>query len=307
MASKRQKQLETQPETQNTVTISKKKKKAGNSGSGELSPSYTDDDNDTVREMDEIDQVIKSDGIVFSYDATIEKYKVVAFYKSKTHRVFKIVTVDGKSNSWRNVTALSDPRINDDKKAVFANGCLNWLTHDRYGCGGSKADKGKILSLDVSKEKFYAIDYPKGVSDKCKLMEMGGSLCFLDYEDEEKESKRTPRNEWLEFSVDIMQNNNVPELFKDFENSSCFALVKDPTLKIIFWTTIERVFDVPNERGHISSYDPEIYSYDVELKTFSLICEHGGRIYVKWDLNSLLLFQSTIAVQTSTELLLCNS
>ncbi|MCL7045826.1 hypothetical protein MKW94_011690 [Papaver nudicaule] len=249
MASKRQKQLETQPETQNTVTISKKKKKAGNSGSGEVcdSQSLPRDiiTNDIltrvpVDKMDEIDQVIKSDGIVF---------------------------------------------CNAD----------------------TKEEKGKILSLDVSKEKFYAIDYPKGVSDKCKLMEMGGSLCFLDYEDEEKESKRTPRNEWLEFSVDIMQNNNVPELFKDFENSSCFALVKDPTLKIIFWTTIERVFDVPNERGHISSYDPEIYSYDVELKTFSLICEHGGRIYVKWDLNSLLLFQSTIAVQTSTELLLCNS
>ncbi|XP_026389236.1 putative F-box protein At2g02030 [Papaver somniferum] len=127
-----------------------------------------------------------SNGIIgkryhLAYDAATEKYKVVCFYKRKRGFIFKIVTVDVKSDSWRNVVDLSSPCLLDDYEAVFANGSLNWLTHDRYDMGGCKADQGKTLSLDVSEEKFYKIDYPKGVPDKSHLLEMGGSLCFLAY------------------------------------------------------------------------------------------------------------------------------
>ncbi|MCL7049131.1 hypothetical protein MKW94_011975 [Papaver nudicaule] len=237
-----------------------------------------------------------------AYDAVNEKFKVVCCYQGKQWFIFKIVTVDAKNDSWRYIVAPSYPRLVYAHEVVFANGCLNWWTH-RYGGG----DQGKILSLDVSKEKFYPIDYPKGVSDASKLMEMGGSLCFFDYvsmtgkiklwvlkEKERKQRKQSQHDEWLEYNVDLLQNNNLPETFNDFKNDKCVAIVKDPTLKIIFWHTNVRIFDEPNERGVIRYYTPECHSYDVESKMFALISEPKG-IFVKWDLNSLVHFQSTFA------------
>ncbi|XP_026393135.1 uncharacterized protein LOC113288337 [Papaver somniferum] len=172
--------------------------------------------------------------------------------------------------------------------------------------GGCKADQGKILSLDVSKEKFYTMDYPRGVSDACKLLEMGGSLCFFDYEstgkiklwvlkeNEENPRKQYQHTEWLEYNIDILQNNAVPKLFHDYESNNCVGLVKNPTLQIIFWNIISHIYDEPDERGFISCYSPEDYSYDVELKTFAFICDNIGT-FVKWDLNSLVHFQSTFS------------
>ncbi|KAI3945704.1 hypothetical protein MKW98_022978, partial [Papaver atlanticum] len=266
MASKRQKQIITQPDSQNTVMISKTKKKVGNDGDSE----------EFIREIDGANGVIKSDGI--AYDATAKKYKVVCFYKRKRQYIFKIVTVDVKSDSWRNVVALSSPRLLDDYEALFANGSLNWLTHDRYYMSGCKVDQGKILSLDVSKEKIYTLDYPKGVSD----------------ENEENQRKQNEHNEWLEYNIEILQNNDVPKLFHNFKSNNCVGIIKNPTIKNIFWNTNVRILDEPDERGFISFYTTEDYSYDVELKTFDFICQHRG-IFVKWDLNSLAHFQSTFA------------
>ncbi|KAI3909826.1 hypothetical protein MKW92_027038 [Papaver armeniacum] len=289
MASKRKKQIITQPETQNTVMISKKRKIENDGDSEEISKSLSLPHdiiiNDILtrvpvdsREIDDVDGVIKSNGIVFSYDAAAEKYKVVCFYKRKREFIFKIVTVDVKSGSWRNVVALPSPRLRDNYEAVFANGSLNWLTHDSYGMGGCKADQGKILCLDVSKEKFYTLDYPKGVSD----------------ENEGNQRKQYQHNEWLEYNIDVLQNNVVPKLFHDFESNNCVGLVKNPTLKIIFWNMISHIYDEPDERGFISRYSPEDYCYDVELKTFAFICDNIGT-FVKWDLNSLVHFQSTFS------------
>ncbi|RZC44166.1 hypothetical protein C5167_037106 [Papaver somniferum] len=253
-----------------------------------LSLSYTDDDDDddeVVREIDGANGVMKSDAhrmsgfhLHLAYDAAAEKYKVVCFYKRKRQYIFKIVTVDVKSDSWRNVLALSSPCLLDDYEAVFANGFLNWLTHDRYPMSGCKVDQGKILSLDVSKEKFYTLDYPNGVSD----------------ENGENQRKQNQHNEWLEYNIEVLQNNDVPKLFHNFESNKCVGIIKNPTLKIIFWNTNVRILDEPDERGFISFYTPEDYSYDVELKTFDFISQHRW-IFVKWDLNSLVHFQSTFA------------
>ncbi|KAI3966594.1 hypothetical protein MKX01_011392, partial [Papaver californicum] len=159
------------------------------------------------------------------YDATIEKYKFVCFYKRKIQ--FKIVMVDVKSDSRKNVTAPSSPRLQYVYEAVFANGSLNWFI-------------------------------------------------------------------WREYNIKILQINNVPKFFNDSKTINCTAIVKNPTLMIIFWTTNTRIFDEPNERGFIRCYTPDFYSYDVELKTFAFIFEHKG-IFVKWDLNSSVHFQSTFA------------
>ncbi|XP_026393137.1 uncharacterized protein LOC113288339 [Papaver somniferum] len=171
---------------------------------------------------------------------------------------------------------------------------------------GCKVDQGKTISLDVSKEQFYTLDYPNGVSDVCQLLEMGGSVCFLEYEStgkikywvlkehEENQRKQNQHNEWLEYNIEILQNNDVPKLFHNFKSNNCVGIIKNPTHKIIFWNTNVRILDGPDERGFISFYTPEVYSYDVELKTSEFISQHRG-IFVKWDLNSVAHFQSTFA------------
>lgn len=151
------------------------------------------------------------------------------------------------------------------------------------------------------------MDYPKGVPDKCQLLEMGGSLCFLSYgstgkiklwvlkENGEKQRKGNQCNEWLEWNVDILQNNDVLKLFHNLDNFHCVAVVKNPKLKIIFWTANRRILDEPEERGFSRFYTTEFYSYDVDLKTFASISKHTG-IFVKWDLNSLVHFNQPLLV-----------
>lgn len=75
---------------------------------------------------------------------------------------------------------VSEPylRTQDNYRAAFAGESLYWLTDLR---NGSYSDKRKILGFDVSKEAFYTIKYPEGALNDSKLLEIDGSLCFLNY------------------------------------------------------------------------------------------------------------------------------
>ncbi|XP_026430885.1 uncharacterized protein LOC113327997 isoform X1 [Papaver somniferum] len=95
-----------------------------------------------------------------------------------TQYFFKIVTLGTGigSDSWRDIDI---PKMDfylggDGYKPVSVDGSLNLLCLD---------DK-KVLYVDVSRESSYTVEYPEGASNTSQLLEIGGSLCILDYTEE---------------------------------------------------------------------------------------------------------------------------
>ncbi|KAI3869409.1 hypothetical protein MKW92_004922, partial [Papaver armeniacum] len=137
---------------------------------------------------------------------------------------------------------------------------------------------------------FHTIKYPKGCSNRSKLLEIEGSLSFLDYTDniiqvnnddpvsykgklklwilEDEKKTNGHQHEWIQLYniVDMFRYTDVPTGFI----YTCFspiivAVVLHPTPKIIFAVSINEY----EEYGEINVY----YSYDVNLERLDFITE----------------------------------
>ncbi|KAI3974650.1 hypothetical protein MKX01_029640 [Papaver californicum] len=229
-----------------------------------------------------------------AYDSMMGKFKVLCLcfsdHKRRDDYFFKIVTLGVESETWRDlVVPKSYPRLYDDYLPMFASGSLYWLTHKRYGSNSSDEQRN-ILAFDVSRETFYTIMYPKGALNDCKLLEMDGSLCFLDYistgklklwvlkEGKEKKNNQHREYEWVEkYNVDSMPLlSGLEPPFNGYDSDKCYAIVTNPTVKIIFRTYCGR------QEAHVSSYDLHLRRLDsiFEMKTISY----------QWHLNCLANF-----------------
>ncbi|KAI3945697.1 hypothetical protein MKW98_022971 [Papaver atlanticum] len=192
--------------------------------------------------------------VQLAYDSIMGKFKVLCLcfgdHEQRDNYFFKIVTLGVESETWRDlVVPKSYPRLHDDYLPMFSSGSLYWLTHHRNE-GNSSDNQRNILAFDVSKETFYTIMYPKGAFNDCKLLEMDGSLCFLDYvstgklrlwvlkEDKEKQNNQHREYEWVEkYNVDNMPSlSGLEPPNVGYDSDNCYAIVTNPTVKIIFWT-----------------------------------------------------------------------
>ncbi|KAI3973453.1 hypothetical protein MKW92_006364 [Papaver armeniacum] len=242
------------------------------------------------------------------YDPDMEKYKVLCICLSlcPPRYSLKIITLGTGNDSWREVDFPKMHPCFDNFTQVFANGSYYWLTYEK-----------EILSIDVCNEVFHTIKYPNGgstrsrlfeIEDSSKLLEIQGSLGFLDYtdnalqvrleesvhifeesttykgklnlwilkEDGEKKKNRH-QQEWIQMYniVDMFHNTVVPRTFFHLGSSTkVVAVVMHPTPKIIFGVSTE-------EFGE----DGEYYSYDVKLKRLDSTIK--PYVHNKWYVSSL--------------------
>ncbi|XP_026390129.1 putative F-box protein At2g02030 [Papaver somniferum] len=242
-----------------------------------------------------------------AYDSIMKKYKVFCIYYD-TGRIqngqyfFKILTLGTESEPWRDVVVSElYPRLrHDDLQPRFASGSFYWLNHDRFESYSSD-DHRKILAFDVSRETFYTIKYPKGALNDSNLLEIDGSVCFLDYvsagklklwvlkEDKEKKNNQHQQCEWVEkYNVDetsSLSGLEPPSSIFGYQPvpSACYyAIVTTPTVKIIF-----RTFRIPDE-AHREGLK-EFCSYDIQLRRSDSIFKIRGTPY-QWHLNCLANF-----------------
>ncbi|KAB1228014.1 hypothetical protein CJ030_MR1G006787 [Morella rubra] len=135
------------------------------------------------------------------FDSSTNTYKIVRVFESPSHNLCAEVYTLGRS-SWRAIS--SSPPCPLFGRPTFACGALHWLASPRV----TQVDEleGKIVSFDISKEKFGLISPPKFRS--CHLLDLRGDLAVVDRSSDTHIEiwvmKEYEKKEWVkEYKIDL--------------------------------------------------------------------------------------------------------